>query len=108
MPTEPVAETPVNPMTSAISKLPTELVEVCPVKVTTEEPSPTKEPKVVSMFNPVKIAASFGTTTEPIPGVIAKPVKSASCEVTPNAVPYDEVIPKPVGDTSSFGATAVP
>ena len=63
---------------------------------------------MVSIFNPDNKAASFGTTTEPRPVVTAKPVRSASCEVTPNAVPYDEVIPKPVGETSSFGETAVP
>ena len=63
---------------------------------------------MVSIFNPDKIAASFGTTTEPIPVFIANPVKSASCEVTPAAVPCDEVIACPVTETSSFGATAVP
>ena len=35
------------------------------------------------IFNPDNKAASFGTTTEPKPDVIAKPVKSAWCEVTP-------------------------
>ena len=108
VPTDAVAETPVNHITSAIVKLPTELVETCPVNVTTEEPNPTKVPNCDSIFNPVKIAASLGTTTEPCPDVIGNPVKSASCEVTPCAVPSDEVIANPVGDTSSFGATAVP
>ena len=95
-------------MTSAVVKLPTEVVDETPVKFCTADPNPTSVPKVNSACIPDNKAASFGTTTEPCPDVIGNPVKSASCDVTPCAVPCDEVIPKPVGDTSSFGAIAVP
>ena len=74
----------------------------------TADPNPINEPKVNSACIPDNRAASFGTTTDPIPVFIANPVKSASCEVTPAAVPCAEVMACPVGDTSSFGATAVP
>ncbi|MFL2766057.1 MAG: hypothetical protein ACJ0DF_08260 [Paracoccaceae bacterium] len=80
-----------------------------PLGAATAEPSPTKDPKLRFCYVPlIIIAASFGTTTDPRPEVTANPVKLASCEVTPSAVPCAEVIACPVTDTSSFGATAVP
>ena len=74
-------------MTSAGAKLPTEPVEACPVKVTTEDPNPTKEPRVVSMFNPDKMAASFGTVTEPILPVTVNPDGKTAVHTNEMAVP---------------------
>ena len=108
-PTEAVAETPVNPITSAVVKLPTEVVDETPVKFCTADPNPTKEPKVNSACIPDNNSCIIWHNHRTyLLVVIPNPVKSASCEVTPAAVPCDEVIACPVGDTSSFGATAVP
>ena len=65
-------------MTSGGVKDPVEPVNAIPVGAATAEPKPTSVPKLDSIPNPVKIAASFGTTTEPCPDVIGNPVKLAS------------------------------
>ena len=83
---------PVNPKPSSTVKDPTLDVILIPVGLATAPPNPTIEPRVVSIDKPETITVSFGTVIEPKVNVAAIPVKSASCEEDPIAVPCVKVI----------------